>query len=1013
MRGPIDVWDEASPRLLAQALAHDPHTSLHTFLCREEDRYEQWGSLHGTVNLTPGADPQVWYLRGPRQHRWGLSQMVGSAMVTFNYFNNGDVISLHGRSSSTTTQYVGGFLQEACGVLRPVTSTDLDLGHLHHLPNLGNNLLIKLTAGGRQLDLWQHLSEKVTYYTGDPWTVRHVLHPTTVAATHSYGWGLTFFSDRYMDLCPVPERESVGEALIPRVVIEEGTPLVVSLDDPLCRNSLLTGGKGASLALLTAYTHLLQPYQGHYEVPSGVVVTVAAWQLQLQASPDLQQAVRAVQQAVGTAQPAQIKDACSRAVEVCQGMELCPQVADALHDALLQHLDSQPSRQRGQAVEAGMGVVVQEMVEAEAAGVMFTLDPVTGSPANITITANYGLGESVVSAAAEPDTVVVRRSWRDQLSVASRTLGAKKTKCVMKEDGGTEEVEVGEKERTQQCLSDTMALCLGRLAETVYLLQARPITALDEWTDYEVTHEQDSAVLCDHELLTRGNTGEVLPGSITPLTLSVLPPALDLAFYMELCHWERYSHTLEPYFAHLSPIYSTQVFLNMLQMQYRYNDKEMNLVNRAIDLIVYGHDVSTEQFVQWGVERFGLQSKLIKMYQTFLLLFDVLSLGGHVRRCKQKFADYTLACGWAVSSVSLYKEISRRLPDLLEVSRTHNITSKVSSSTECIAFILLGEGKKEFSKENKADMASLLSSCIGVESADVPVALKEFLAMTSEEGRVWIESHPGKVGDTFRNFLSKHGHRCIKEVMVRHPSSYNSVKEELNAHQAIDNLQSPVSHGTRRSLQFMLPICRKAVVQREATKSLFIKVIDVLRRAYRKLGQLLVSEGRLPSPDLVFYLTHPELGVLVQGPSPSLLAKAMKRQRLHPTLNQIKFPEVNIGIPKPLTPKKQNDVEVMGLGEVIMGTPVCQGVVTAPARVVTCLQEASNIQNGDILVTMSTDVGWTPYFPLLVGIVTEIGGLISHGENIILNATQGTITRLATPQPPTTNQDNNCSQEQQ
>lgn len=50
-------------------------------------------------------------------------------------------------------------------------------------------------------------------------------------------------------------------------------------------------------------------------------------------------------------------------------------------------------RQRGQAVDGGMGVVVQEMVEAEAAGVLFSLDPVTGSPANITITANYGLGE--------------------------------------------------------------------------------------------------------------------------------------------------------------------------------------------------------------------------------------------------------------------------------------------------------------------------------------------------------------------------------------------------------------------------------------------------------------------------------------------------------------------------------------------------------------------------------------------------------------------------------------------
>lgn len=50
-------------------------------------------------------------------------------------------------------------------------------------------------------------------------------------------------------------------------------------------------------------------------------------------------------------------------------------------------------RQRGQAVDGGMGVVVQEMVEANAAGVLFSLDPVTGSPATITITANYGLGE--------------------------------------------------------------------------------------------------------------------------------------------------------------------------------------------------------------------------------------------------------------------------------------------------------------------------------------------------------------------------------------------------------------------------------------------------------------------------------------------------------------------------------------------------------------------------------------------------------------------------------------------
>jgi len=43
------------------------------------------------------------------------------------------------------------------------------------------------------------------------------------------------------------------------------------------------------------------------------------------------------------------------------------------------------------------------------------------------------------------------------------------------------------------------------------------------------------------------------------------------------------------------------------------------------------------------------------------------------------------------------------------------------------------------------------------------------------------------------------------------------------------------------------------------------------------------------------------------------------------------------------------------------------------------LAEAQNIQANDILITYSTDIGWSPYFPLLSGVVTEIGGIVSHG----------------------------------
>ena len=63
----------------------------------------------------------------------------------------------------------------------------------------------------------------------------------------------------------------------------------------------------------------------------------------------------------------------------------------------------------------------------------------------------------------------------------------------------------------------------------------------------------------------------------------------------------------------------------------------------------------------------------------------------------------------------------------------------------------------------------------------------------------------------------------------------------------------------------------------------------------------------------------------------------------------------------------------------ITGSSVCNGTIYARACVITNLSQAGEIQSGDILITRATDIGWSPYFPLLSGVVTELGGLISHG----------------------------------
>ena len=117
-----------------------------------------------------------------------------------------------------------------------------------------------------------------------------------------------------------------------------------------------------------------------------------------------------------------------------------------------------------------------------------------------------------------------------------------------------------------------------------------------------------------------------------------------------------------------------------------------------------------------------------------------------------------------------------------------------------------------------------------------------------------------------------------------------------------------------------------------------------------------------------------------------LLRKAMRRKLLFPSWDKQQFPEIISGNPIQIEKKLQQAAagrteagSSLGSKKSVGGTPACPGRVTGPARVVTHISEADTIRPGEILVTMSTDIGWSPHFPVLAGVVTELGGLISHG----------------------------------
>lgn len=238
-----------------------------------------------------------------------------------------------------------------------------------------------------------------------------------------------------------------------------------------------------------------------------------------------------------------------------------------------------------------MSVVVQTMVMPHSAGVLFTRHPINGDPRVMLITANYGLGESVVSAKSDPDTFYVRRSFNDEVKLIGTNLGEKKIVIEMDQDGSTVEIECDPNNMSKSCMKDEVVLKVAKLGivmekifgtprdiefavcnDKVYLLQSRPITSLNNFTDFEIEHELDSAVMGDCCVYTRANVGEVLQGPLTVFLISSFTESIEELMGRIFKNSDRTRSV-----KHFFPNFSHHQFMNVALVSYR----KINLMNSA------------------------------------------------------------------------------------------------------------------------------------------------------------------------------------------------------------------------------------------------------------------------------------------------------------------------------------------------------------------------------------------------------------------------------------------------
>ncbi len=186
--------------------------------------------------------------------------------------------------------------------------------------------------------------------------------------------------------------------------------------------------------------------------------------------------------------------------------------------------------------------------------------------------------------------------------------------------------------------------------------------------------------------------------------------------------------------------------------------------------------------------------------------------------------------------------------------------------------------------------------------------------------------------------------------------------------------------GPRRMIfDYILGQAQRYISLREYMKSYLVKGIYQAKKTYRVLGARFGEDGILGVAEDIYFLTRPEITSLARGEGKDVpWGEIIARRRAEYERNlAVTLPQYSHGRPRPLAPDelaRERDAEVLeGIG-------VSPGVVTAQARVITDPRRDAVLKPGEILVAPVTDAAWTPLFVTAAATVVEVGGPLSHGS---------------------------------
>ncbi|MFU2014363.1 phosphoenolpyruvate synthase [Peribacillus butanolivorans] len=658
-----------------------------------------------------------------------------------------------------------------------------------------------------------------------------------------------------------------------------------------------------------------------------------------------------------------------------------------------------------------LSVIVQRMVFPQASGILFTADPITSNRKLLSIDASFGLGEALVSGLVSADCYRVKEG-----EIVDKMIATKKLAIYGLKEGGTETQQIDPDQQKTQTLTEQQILQLARTGRQIeayfgcpqdiewclvddifYIVQSRPITTL-----YPIPEANDQE---NHVYVSVGHQ-QMMTAPMKPLGMSLF----QLTSFGP--RFKAGGRLFVDVINNLASPVSRKMLLDAMgQHDPLMKDALITIIERG-DFIKSLPNDKQEQSSGKSNKSVSSADSRAQIENDPTIVSDLIkSSQTSIEELKQ----------------NIQKKLGSDLFDFIleDIQILKKILFDPQSSAVFMAAIdassWINENMNEWlGEKNAADTLSQsvpnnITSEMGLALLDVADVIRpypeviDYLQHVKDDNFLdeLVKFDGGQeTQDAIYDYLSKYGMRCTGEIDITKtrwsekpttivPVILSNIKNfEPNAsnrkfeqgrqealkkeQELLDRLkQLPDGEQKAKETKRMIDLIRNFIGYREYPKYGMVNRYFVYKQALLKEAEQLVQAGVIHEKEDIYYLTFEELHEVVRTNKLDyqIISKRKDEYKLYEKLTPPRVitsdGEIIVG-----EYKRENLT-----AEAIVGLPVSSGVIEGRARVILKMEDA-DLEDGDILVTTFTDPSWTPLFVSIKGLVTEVGGLMTHGAVI-------------------------------